>query len=95
MKTVDVIRRENLHIISAESGGPGQLADDLCKSKPQISQWLNASPDSKTGKPRAISNASAREIEQKKGKPTGWMDVPHEKLTDPIDPVEPTPKPPP
>lgn len=77
MKTVDVLRRENLHILASESGGPSQLADDLCKSKSQISQWLNASPDSKTGKPRTISNASAREIEGKKGKPFGWMDTPH------------------
>lgn len=77
MKTVDVIRRENLHILAKEAGGPGGLADDLGKSKSQISQWLNASPDSKTGKPRTIGNASAREIEQKKNKPTGWMDVDH------------------
>lgn len=75
MKTVDVIRRENLHILAKEAGGPGGLAEDLGKSKSQISQWLNASPDSKTGKPRTIGNASAREIEQKKNKPTGWMDV--------------------
>lgn len=77
MKTVDVIRRENLHILAKEAGGPGGLAEDLGKSKSQISQWLNASPDSKTGKPRTIGNASAREIEQKKNKPTGWMDVDH------------------
>lgn len=82
MKTVDVLRRENLHILASESGGPSQLADDLCKSKSQISQWLNASPDSKTGKPRTISNASAREIEGKKGKPFGWMDTPHPTDTD-------------
>lgn len=86
MKTVDVIRRENLHVLAKESGGAGTLADDLGKSKSQVSQWLNASPDSKTGKPRTIGNASAREIEQKKNKPTGWMDVDHS-ASDVVEPA--------
>lgn len=55
-------------------GSVRAVADALGKSSAQISQWLNASPDSKTGKPRNISAVSARDIEEKLGKPRGWFD---------------------
>ena len=77
MKTIEEIYRERLAILIAEAGNSqAKLARALDKQPAQISQWLNASPDSKTGKPRVMSREVAREIERKLGKPTGWMDQP-------------------
>ncbi len=65
--------------LAVQLGGPAALARALGdKSASQISQWLNASRDSKTGKPRSISNASAREIERLLGTPENWLDTPHD-----------------
>lgn len=74
MKTIEETRLDKLLILRDELGSTKALAELLGKSSSQISQWLNQSPDSKTGKPRAINNASAREIEQLARKPKGWMD---------------------
>lgn len=74
MKTIDEIRRENLARLVEEAHGPTAFAVQIERSQSQVSQWLNASPDSKSGKPRTISSASCRYIEQKTGKPDGWMD---------------------
>lgn len=76
MQPVEVTRRENLAILIKEAGSQSNLSDAIGKAPAQISQWLNASTNSKTGKPRVMSNAIAREIEEKTGKPTGWMDQP-------------------
>lgn len=76
METVEDIRRMNLRHLVGEMGSVRAVADALGKSSAQISQWLNASPDSKTGKPRNISAVSARDIEEKLGKPRGWFDQP-------------------
>lgn len=78
--TVEQIRRENLVVLlegETERGVWAELADKLGKSPAQVSQWANASKDSKSGKPRSISTRTAREIERKLGKPEGWMDRPH------------------
>ena len=74
MKTVEEIRRLKLAALIAEAGNQSLLSDKIGKAPAQISQWLNASINSKTGKPRVMSNAIARELEQKMGKPHGWMD---------------------
>lgn len=74
MKSVDEIRRENLCILRDYYGGVRALADYLGKSESQVSQWLNASAHSETGKPRGMRPSSAREIEEKTGKPKGWLD---------------------
>jgi SOS-response transcriptional repressor LexA len=76
MSTIDEIRRENLALLIAQAGGAGKLAAKIGKSPSQISQWLNASLDSKTGKPRGMRPESCREIEAAFNKPKGWMDVP-------------------
>lgn len=77
MKTIEEIYRERLAILIAEAGkSQAKLAKALDKQPAQISQWLNASPDSKTGKPRVMSREIAREIEKKLNKPVGWMDQP-------------------
>lgn len=76
MQSVDVTRRENLGLLIKEAGSQAALSEVIGKAPAQISQWLNASANSRTGKPRVMSNAIAREIEEKTGKPIGWMDQP-------------------
>jgi hypothetical protein len=74
MKTIDEIRRENLSLLKDKMGGVGNLAEFLGRDASQISQWLNASAHSGTGKPRGMRSESCRYIEQKFGKPKGWME---------------------
>ncbi len=76
METIEDVRRNNLRYLVKKMGSVRAVADTLGKSSAQISQWLNASPDSKTGKPRNISTQSAREIERILDKPRGWFDQP-------------------
>jgi hypothetical protein len=77
MATIDEIRRANLGLLAVEYGGVGKLATQIGKSSAQVSQWINASPDSRTGKPRGLRSESCREIEIRCEKPEGWMDSPH------------------
>lgn len=72
--TIEEIRRRRLAQLIERSGGQARLAEKIGKSPAQISQWMNMSPDSKTGKPRAIQSETARQIEIIWAKPTGWMD---------------------
>lgn len=78
MKTIDEIRKENLGILVKTYGGVGKLADVLERSSSQVSQWLNSSKASASGKPRRFNSDSARYIEDKCGKPEGWLDTPHQ-----------------
>jgi transcriptional regulator with XRE-family HTH domain len=75
MKTIDQIRRERLHLLRKQSGGVGKLAEKLGKSPSQVSQWINASAHSGSGKPRIIGDDAAREIEEKFNLLPGWMDT--------------------
>jgi hypothetical protein len=77
MTTIDEIHRENLKLLASEAGGKSILAELLGKSASQVSQWLNGSLDSKTGKARGIRPSSCRMIELALGKPVGWMDMTH------------------
>jgi len=74
MKTVEEIRRLRLAALVSEVGTVVRVANTIKRGSAQVSQWLNASPDSRTGKPRTISNASARLIERAFDKPVGWLD---------------------
>lgn len=76
MHTVDEVRRMRLVMLERECGSQATLAERIGKAPPQISQWKNASPSSSTGRGRAMSSDVAREIEEKMGKPRGWMDTP-------------------
>jgi DNA-binding transcriptional regulator YdaS (Cro superfamily) len=76
MMTIDEIRRENLLSLIAECGGTKALAEKIGKSDAQVSQWANASVDSKTKRPRGISDDVCRHIEVSCGKVRGWMDNP-------------------
>lgn len=76
MSTIEEIRRSKLRELVTTYGGGKQsaLASAIGASPSQVSQWLNASPDSKTGKPRAMDSTTARRIEQQLGLTEGWMD---------------------
>lgn len=81
MKTIEDIRHENLLAIVSELGANKALADLIQKDPAQVSQWVNRSPNSKTGRPRNISSDTARLTETATGKPSGWMDAPHKHAT--------------
>ncbi|RYH43085.1 MAG: hypothetical protein EON54_17440 [Alcaligenaceae bacterium] len=76
MQRIEEIYRTRLRMLASEAGSQRALADRTGKSPAQISQWINASADSKSGKPRAMDRATAREIERRFPKPDGWMDQP-------------------
>jgi phage repressor protein C with HTH and peptisase S24 domain len=84
MATNDEIRRENLLLLIEESGTIGNLADKLERSSSQISQWKNASKHSATGKARGMNDESARYIEERCGKPRGWLDERHHNIGRPV-----------
>lgn len=77
MMSIDDIRHQNLSALVEIFGGQRTLGDATGKNPAQISQWINRSPDSKTGKPRVVGGRSAREIEHILGLQAGWMDVTH------------------
>lgn len=66
------LRRQNLLLIIADVFGGRQidLAKRMGRGQAQITQWK--SPEN------GIHERSARLIEQAAGKPTGWMDLPHD-----------------
>ena len=78
MPTIDEVYRANLKELARLAGSSAKLSEQIGKSPSQISQWLNGSVDSKTGKPRSMSRATARFIEKRLGKPAGWMDQIHD-----------------
>jgi hypothetical protein len=80
MKKIEEIRRDNLRLLRDELGSVKRLVEVTGKSQSQISQWLNASSHSVTGKPRVMSSGACREIEKATGRPDGWMDVEHTPL---------------
>ena len=82
------IRRANLRAVAKDFGGNAALAAALDVTPAAVSQWVNGSRDSKTGKPRGMSHATCRRIEKAANKPPGWMDVGHDHST--IPPVAPT-----
>ena len=75
--TIEEIRRTNLQTLVSEYGGVGKLAEVIGKDQSQLSQWINASINSGTGKPRGIRSSTCRHIEEKCGKPIGWLEEDH------------------
>lgn len=65
-------------LLAAHHGGNRQLADLIGKGESQLSQWINASTNSGTGKPRGMRSSTCREIEASLRLPEGWLDTPHE-----------------
>lgn len=78
MKVIEEIRLANLRALVEAAGGVARFAEKAGKQQAQISQLLNQSPDSKTGKPKAIGSSQARELEAAGGKEHGWMDHVHQ-----------------
>lgn len=76
MQTIDETRRIRLQVLVDEFKSQTALAAKIGKTPAQLNQWLRAAPDSKSGKPRAMSSEIARQIEIDTGKPIGWMDTP-------------------
>jgi SOS-response transcriptional repressor LexA len=74
MRTIDDIRHSNLLDLISKYGGQRQLADTIGKAPAQISQWVTRAPNHRTGTPRVIGTASARDIETRCGLPEGWLD---------------------
>jgi hypothetical protein len=77
MKTIDDIRTENLQTLVKQCEGTTKFSERTGKSASQVSQWLNRSPNSITGRPRVISTASCRAVEEALELPPGWMDTEH------------------
>lgn len=65
MQTIEEIRLARLVMLKNKFGGVSALAEILEMSASQLSQWLNSSEDSKTGKPRTMNSESARRAEEK------------------------------
>lgn len=76
MKTIDETYRERLVMLSKQYGGQTGLSKLIDRSPAQISQWINGSADSKTGKARSMKSDTAREIEIALNLPRGWFDQP-------------------
>ena len=76
MQNIEDVRLDRLRLLVKEHGSQTALAQHLDKSPAQVSQWINRSKDSKTGKPRTMDSNTARAIEAKCKKPAGWMDTP-------------------
>jgi phage repressor protein C with HTH and peptisase S24 domain len=79
MKMIDEIRRDNLDLLRQELGSLTALAAKLQKDDSQVSQWLQGSKNSGTGKPRGMLAETARYIERCAVKHQGWLDVDHSK----------------
>lgn len=77
MKMIDDIRRENIATLVTDFGGVLQLANRLERSESQVSQWLNGSAHSATGRRRGMRPETARYIEEKCNKVPGWLDIDH------------------
>jgi hypothetical protein len=74
MKTIEEIRRENLASLRQRFKSLREMADRLSLGEAQISQWINASKSSSSGKPRNMASDSCRLIESALGLDIGWMD---------------------
>lgn len=75
---IDEIRRHNLAELIRSYGSVVAFATAIDRSESQVSQWVNASINSGTGKPRGMRSDSCRHIEKMVGKPMNWMDVLHD-----------------
>jgi hypothetical protein len=75
MRTIDDIRHDRLLELIHEAGSIQALADRLGKSHSQISQLKTRARRNEAGDRKTVGTALAREIEEKLGKPAGWMDT--------------------
>lgn len=76
MDTIEITRVKRLLLLKKEFGSLAEIYRLTGVSDTQLSQWVNQSPDSKTGRPRVMHSDSARKLEVGCKKPNGWMDQP-------------------
>lgn len=77
MKMIDDVRADNMAALAREFGSTAALAAHMDRSESQVSQWVNRSKNSATGKPRGMRSSTARWIELVCAKPHGWLDQEH------------------
>lgn len=77
MKEITEIRRENLAKLKANYRTLDEFAEACGTSSSQLSQWINGSLESKTGRPRGMRSESCRKIEEKIGLSKNWLDTDH------------------
>jgi len=77
MKVVEEVRRLRLAELRAEYGTFAAINAKLERTSTDatLSQIANSSSGSKTNKPKTMGSPQARLIEEKLGKPVGWMDT--------------------
>jgi len=81
MKSMEDIRRDNLKLLIDEAGSQAKLAVLSGLPPSYISQVHRGVLHSTGGKPRTMGNDIARRLENKMGKPAGWMDTDHSALS--------------
>jgi hypothetical protein len=84
MKDIDEIRRSNLRLLEGETGSATAAANLLSMSLAQFLNLREGAKDSRTGRRRGMRKETARKIDERAGKPQGWLDIDHE--ADPISP---------
>lgn len=77
MKEITEIRRENLAKLRSNYKTLDEFAEACGISSSQLSQWINGSLDSKTGRPRGMRSESCRKIEEMTGIAKNWLDTDH------------------
>ena len=88
MKTIDLIRHENLLQLISEAGSVQAVASKAGKSNAQISQLKTRSTHSGTGKPRSVGDMLARELEKAFNKPPRagfFVAYHHPKISTPVN----------
>ena len=71
------VRLNNLEILIAEAGSATKVAELAGTSESYLSQ-VRRKMLTQSGTPRGLGNELAAKLEKGLGKPTGWMDEPHE-----------------
>jgi len=71
------VRLNNLEILIAEAGSATKVAQLAGTSESYLSQ-VRRKMLTQSGTPRGLGNELAAKLEKGLGKPTGWMDEPHE-----------------
>lgn len=69
------IRRSNLRLLIREAGGNDQISKRLKMEKRELAQLTNLNNEC------SIGSWLARDIEEKLGLESGWLDIPHEYLS--------------
>jgi transcriptional regulator with XRE-family HTH domain len=77
MKTIAEIRRDRLEDLVQETKSKSleEVAERAGTSSAYLSQIRNKLPDSKTGKPKKMGDATAEKLRLAFNKPLGWMDA--------------------